>query len=144
MSDNVGYTPGSGAIIAADDVGGVLHQRVKVTLGGDGVDGGDVAPGNPMPVMGIGELVEQLAAIRILLHSMTRTVGQAMPDAAGRLLVNVTGQTVTIAGTIAVSTATTVTTLVNQTNIGGLAATEQIPSLMRMGADSLRRNIVVT
>ena len=144
MSDNVGYTPGSGAIIAADDVGGVLHQRVKVTLGADGVDGGDVAPGNPMPVQGVGELVEQLAAIRMLLQSMTRTVGQAMPDAAGRLLVNVTGQTVTIAGTIAVSTATTVTTLVNQTNIGGLAATEQIPSLMRMGADSLRRNIVVT
>lgn len=144
MPDNIGYTPGAGAVIAADDVGGALLQRIKVVVGDDGVNDGDVSLANPMPIQGVGELVEQLAAIRILLQSMTRTVGQAMPDASGRLLVNITGQTVTVAGTIAVSTATTLTTLVNQTQIGGLPATEQIPSLMRMGSDSLRRNIVVT
>lgn len=144
MADNIGYTPGAGAIIAADDIGGALHQRVKMVLGADGVNNGDVSLANPMPVQGVGELVEQLAAIRMLLQSLTRSVGQAMPDAAGRLLVNITGQTVTVAGTIAVSTATTVTTLSNQTQIGGLPATEQIPSLMRLGADALRRNIVVT
>jgi hypothetical protein len=147
MPDNVGYTPGSGAIIAADDIGGALHQRIKVVVGADGVNDGDVSLANPMPIQGVGELVEQLAAIRMLLQSMTRTVGQAMPDAFGRLLVNITGQTVTVAGTVAVSSLPTlaaVTTLTNQTQIGGLPATEQIPSLMRMGADSLRRNIVVT
>jgi len=26
MADNVGYTPGTGANIAADDIGGVLYQ----------------------------------------------------------------------------------------------------------------------
>lgn len=31
MPDNIGYTPGSGATIAADDIGGNLHQRVKPT-----------------------------------------------------------------------------------------------------------------
>lgn len=36
MADNTTYTPGSGATIAADDVGGALHQRVKVSLGADG------------------------------------------------------------------------------------------------------------
>lgn len=36
MADNLGITPGSGATIAADDVGGNLHQRVKVSLGADG------------------------------------------------------------------------------------------------------------
>ena len=144
MADNIGYTPGAGAIIAADDVGGALLQRIKVVVGADGVNDGDVSLANPMPIQGVGELVEQLAAIRMLLQSLTRSVGQAMPDAAGRLLVNTAGQTVTVAGTIAVSTATTVTTLINQTQIGGLPATEQIPSLMRLGADSLRRNIVVT
>ena len=147
MPDNVGYTPGSGAIIAADDVGGALLQRIKVVVGADGVNDGDVSLANPMPIQGVGELVEQLAAIRMLLQSMTRTVGQAMPDAFGRLLVNITGQTVTVAGTVAVSSLPTlaaVTTLTNQTQIGGLPATEQIPSLMRLGADSLRRNIVVT
>jgi hypothetical protein len=36
MADNVAVTPGSGATIAADDVGGVLYQRVKISYGGDG------------------------------------------------------------------------------------------------------------
>jgi hypothetical protein len=36
MADNVGYTPGSGATVAADDIGGVLHQRVKISMGDDG------------------------------------------------------------------------------------------------------------
>lgn len=36
MADNVDITPGSGITIAADDVGGFLHQRVKVSLGADG------------------------------------------------------------------------------------------------------------
>lgn len=49
MADNVGYTPGSGATVAADDVGGVLHQRVKLTLGADGVSNGDVSASNPIP-----------------------------------------------------------------------------------------------
>jgi hypothetical protein len=51
MVDNVGYTEGSGTTIAADDVGGVLFQRVKVTTGADGT-ATDVSAANPMPVSG--------------------------------------------------------------------------------------------
>lgn len=49
MADNVPITPGSGADIATDDIGGVQHQRIKV---GFGVDGsyGDVSSSNPLPV----------------------------------------------------------------------------------------------
>lgn len=36
MGDNVGYTPGTGKVIAADDVAGALHQRIKISLGDDG------------------------------------------------------------------------------------------------------------
>jgi hypothetical protein len=36
MADNVAVTPGSGATIAADEIAGVLHQRVKVSVGADG------------------------------------------------------------------------------------------------------------
>jgi hypothetical protein len=36
VADNIPYTPGSGVLIAADDVGGVLHERVKIVLGADG------------------------------------------------------------------------------------------------------------
>jgi hypothetical protein len=52
MSDNIGYTPGSGATIAADNVGGALHQRVKMVIGADGVNDGDVSSANPLPVSG--------------------------------------------------------------------------------------------
>ncbi len=37
MADNVTITPGSGASVATDDVGGVQYQRVKLDLGGDGL-----------------------------------------------------------------------------------------------------------
>lgn len=50
MADNVAITPGSGATAAADDIGGVLYQRVKITTGTDGVADGDVSSANPMPV----------------------------------------------------------------------------------------------
>lgn len=50
MSDNVGYTEGSGRTVGADDVGGVLYQRVKVVLGDDGAIDGDVSAANPVPV----------------------------------------------------------------------------------------------
>lgn len=33
MADNLGYTPGSGATVAADDIGGVHHQLIKVEYG---------------------------------------------------------------------------------------------------------------
>ena len=52
MPDNVGYTPGTGATVAADDIGGVLHQRVKIGIGADGV-ATDVSAANPMPVSGV-------------------------------------------------------------------------------------------
>jgi hypothetical protein len=50
MADNVAITPGSGATAAADDISGILYQRVKITVGADGTNDGDVAVGNPMPV----------------------------------------------------------------------------------------------
>jgi hypothetical protein len=49
MADNVGYTPGSGAVVAADDISGVLYQRVKPVVGVDGV-AVDVSDDSPLPV----------------------------------------------------------------------------------------------
>lgn len=49
MADNVGYTPGTGATIAADDISSVLYQRVKISEGADG-SATDVSAANPMPV----------------------------------------------------------------------------------------------
>ena len=49
MADNVGYTPGTGATVAADDIAGVLHQRIKIGVGSDGT-AVDVSSANPMPI----------------------------------------------------------------------------------------------
>jgi len=37
MADNVAITPGAGATVATDDVGGVQYQRVKIDGGGNGL-----------------------------------------------------------------------------------------------------------
>jgi len=53
MSDNTLINAGSGGdTIATDDIGGIKFQRNKLILGADGVNDGDVAVGNPMPVRG--------------------------------------------------------------------------------------------
>ncbi len=36
MADNVAITAGAGTTVAADDIAGVMHQRVKISLGADG------------------------------------------------------------------------------------------------------------
>ena len=49
MADNVGYTPGTGAMVAAENIDGVLHQRIKLGIGDEGV-AVDVSATNPMPI----------------------------------------------------------------------------------------------
>jgi uncharacterized protein YpuA (DUF1002 family) len=198
MADNVGYTPGTGASVAADEIGGNLFQRVKLALGADGVNDGDVSAANPVPVTGAvtvgnfpaqtgltdaqlratavpvsgtlsvgnfpaqtgltnaelraesvpvsvaGELIEAIEALRMAVQALTRSgLGQAMPDTAMRLRVVVDAITGSLTlGTVStVSNVSTIATLTNQTQIGGNPANDQIPALMRMAADSSRRNI---
>lgn len=145
MADNIGYTPGTGATVAADDIGGVLYQRVKPVHGVDGV-AVDASTSNPLPVEAYGELVEAIEAMRMAVQAMTRTIGQMQPDTAARMRVALDSITagLTLATITTVGTVTTTGTLTNQTQIGGLSATEHIPSLMRLGADSARRNITVS
>lgn len=55
MADNVELDPGTGgAVIAGDDIGGVIYPRSKITLGADAVNDGDISSSNPMPVKGTG------------------------------------------------------------------------------------------
>jgi len=50
MADDTELNPGTGGdIVATDDILGVKFQRVKMTLGADGVTDGDVSQTNPMP-----------------------------------------------------------------------------------------------
>jgi hypothetical protein len=153
MADNVPITPGSGAKVASRDVNysGEAAQLQVVglaTLTGadDAKVPADISEANPLPVAAYGELIEAIEAQRFALQALTRTIGQSMPDVAGRLRVAIDAisASLTLATITTVGTVTTCSTLSNQTNVGGLSATEQIPSLMRVAADSLRRNISVT
>ena len=75
MADNIAVTPGTGATIAADDVGGVLVQRVKATWGVDGT-ATDVSAASPLPV--------SLGAGTATVGGVTRvpSAAQTMPSRA--------------------------------------------------------------
>jgi hypothetical protein len=148
MSDNVGYTPGSGAIVAADNVGGNLHQRVKISVGADGV-AADASETTPLPVAAYGELIEAIEAMRIAIAALTKSIGFALPNALGQPIFEARQATaanlqVTVGSIAGGQALATVSTLTNQTQIGGFAANDQIPALMHLQADNLRRNITVT
>jgi hypothetical protein len=149
MADNVGITPGSGATAASDDIGGVQFQRIKLVHGADGVNDGDVSSANGLPVKGVGELVEAIEAMRMAVQSLVSTIGMALPNAQGFPIMEVRqataanmNVTATVSGTVTSNIGTG--SLANQTQMGGFAANDQIPALMHLQADSLRRNITVT
>jgi hypothetical protein len=93
------------------------------------------------------ELIEAIEALRMAVQALTRSgLGQTMPDTAARLRIALESisANLTLATITSVTTVSTVSTVSNQTQIGGFLANDQIPSLMKMSADSLRRNITVT
>ena len=91
------------------------------------------------------ESLEAIEALRMAIQSLTKTIGQSMPDTAGRLRVLAENPTAAnLTATVSLAASQTLASLSNQTQIGGIPATEQIPSLMRLGADASRQNILVT
>jgi hypothetical protein len=152
VPDNVTLPP-SATKAATREVsysGELAHAQAVALVTLDGADdaktAADVSQSNGLPVTVYGEAVEALEAMRLAVQALTRTMGQMQPDTAARMRVALDSISagLTLATITTVSTVTTVATLTNQVQIGGLAATEQIPSLMRLGADSARRNITVT
>lgn len=151
-ASSLGYTPGSGANVATDVDGGVHHQKtVQEFLNENGVPT-PVTPTAQMPVdASYGELVEAIEALRFAVASLTKSIGYALPNTSGQPIMEVRqataanlAVTASIAGSQTLSTVTTVGTLTNQSQVGGFAANDQIPALMHMQADNLRRNILVT
>jgi hypothetical protein len=143
MADNVGYTPGVGATIAADDIGGILYQKVKMIHGADGI-AHETADSNPLPVTATQELMQAIEAMRMAIQALTRTVGLAQVNPlTGRMLVDGSGVTQPVSGTVAATQSGT-WNITNLATIGGQAANSAIPAFERATADNLRRNINVT
>lgn len=138
MADNTTLNPGAGGDIAAtDDIDGVKFQRVKITLGADGVNDGDVSEANPVPVAG-SLSVDNFPAQTGLTDAQLRAAPVPVADATtGSLLARILRallaplgydfslqryrQTAVLeSGTV--TTVGTVTTLANQAAIGGIQA----------------------
>jgi hypothetical protein len=155
MPDNVGYTAGSGTKIASREVSysgetAQVQSVGLVTFSGadDAKTATDVGESNPVPVAAYGELIEAIESMRFAINQLTKSIGFAMPNTQGFPIVDVRQGT---AGNLLASclqngtwNITTLTTMSNQTQIGGWNANDQIPALMHMQADNLRRNISVT
>ena len=92
-------------------------------------------------------LESTLQALRLAVAALTRTIGLMTPDLAGRMRVTLESAPAVVpasqSGTWNLSTITTCSTLTNQSQVGGYGANDQIPALMHLSADSLRRNITV-
>jgi hypothetical protein len=84
MADNVTANSGSGgATFASDDISSIQYPRVKITLGADGVNDGDVSSANPIPVTGT------------VAVSGTVTVGSHAVTNAGTFIIQENGAALT-------------------------------------------------
>ena len=110
MADNVGYTPGTGAIVAADEIGGVLYQRVKLTAGEEN-SATDISEAFPLPVRLMSD--DSMAMTRVL-NFLGSPVGYDKSSQRQR-----------VTALIESGTVTTVTNLTNLTNINGNIGTYQ-------------------
>lgn len=129
MADNLNVTPGAGAVVAAKDIGGVLHQRSLTQMLVGGVPT-DVSDDNPLPISRQDEIIYLLVAI---LEKMPRV------DSADRMIIgNETTQTVSLASN------QTVATLTDQTNVGGRSAANMAFAASNAGCMHIYNNITVS
>ncbi len=119
MADNVGYTPGTGATVAADEIGGVLYQRVKLTAGGDGT-ATDVSAAAPLPTSDAnsGSLLTRILQMLMAPLGYDKSIQRQR----GTVIV----ESGTISTVTAVTAVTTVTNVTNLLNVDGYNARMQV------------------
>ena len=142
MADNIPVTPGSGVTVAGDDIGGVLHQRIKLVLGIDGVSDGDVSSTNPMPaaltaaqIATLTPLIDRITAA--LPYSNRLSDGTAFYDA--RLIRALTSSdVVSIFGTVPTSN------VLETTSTGTItSATNATSSFTALAANAARKGFII-
>jgi len=165
MADNVGYTPGVGATVAADEIDAVLYQRIKPAFGDNG-QATDVSIVNPLPVfdnrteqllslmqrfvkiMESNQVVDSAQRQRITLDSIT--AGVSLPTVAAVTTVSTvatvaTVSTVTSVTTVltvaAVTTVSTVSTVTNLTQNAGMDREQYINIAKQTYANSIRNHL---
>lgn len=81
MAENVNITPGTGDIVAADDISGVKHQRVKISQGVDG-SATDVSATDPLNVT-LANTGANSTAIKVDNSAVTQPVSGTVTSNAG-------------------------------------------------------------
>lgn len=138
MTDNVGYTPGTGETIATDEIAGAHHQRVKITLGNDGVDNGTLSATNPLPVTAynaipvqtvngysLKTLADRTDNLLVMLSRVVKLLeSSAVVDQQQRqrIAIDAIAASLTLA---AVTTVTTVSTVSSVTNVASNAGMDR-------------------
>jgi hypothetical protein len=137
----------AGAVVLLDADGVLVDGANPVPVAVAGVPPGAATE---VTVAAVADLLQELA---VRLCDIADSVGNLMPDVAGRLRVSaesavIASGTLTAVTTVStvttVTTVGTVTTMANQTNIGGFAANQHIMALTQMCEADLRRNIVIS
>ena len=123
MADNYTTNAGSGGdTFAADDIAGVKFPRVKLIVGADGANDGDVASGNPLPISAASLPLPSGAATAAKQPALG-TAGTASADVitvqgiASMTALKVDGSAVTqpVSGTVSI----TANSSVNVNQVGG-------------------------
>jgi hypothetical protein len=86
------------------------------------------------------ELTEALRQVQTQVEVLKNSIGQTRVDASGRLRVLLDS----ISTSLTLAAITTVSTVTNQTQIGGTNANDQVPALRRLAADTLLSKIIIT
>jgi hypothetical protein len=138
MADNVGYTPGAGATVAADEIAGVLYQRIKPAIGEDGV-AIDVSQSNPMP--SVAQRTDDLVELLQRLVKVCETLQVVDSAQRQRVTLDAITGSLTLAAVSSVSTVTTVSTVAAQTTLGGMDREMYINIAKQTYALSIRPNL---
>jgi hypothetical protein len=110
MADNTTLNTGTGGdVIATDDISGVKYQRVKIVLGADGVNGGDVSSSNAMPISDNGSSITVDGSVTVsgtvTANAGTGTLNVSVQNASIPVTDNAGSLTVDNNGTFAVQAA---------------------------------------
>jgi hypothetical protein len=95
MADNVELNAGTGgAVMATDEIAGVHYERVKLTLGADGVSDGDVSGANPIPAKeqraatpSLANVAGSASSVTLLAANAARLGAYVFNDSASALYV---------------------------------------------------------
>lgn len=131
MANNFNGTEfgGSAVPLATQQLPDLSHAAKTVQVNPDGT---------------VQDIPAMLQEVCIRLCDIADSLGNLSPDVTGRLRVTaevVASHAVTLAS---LATVTTVSTVTNQSQIGGIAANQQMIFLSQMAEQALRQNVVIS